>query len=128
MVRTRDVTYERDAEAVNLVGHVIWVATTSYLLGTARKCLTPSSGVRIVGDTKWISAIRQFALKSTPANRRSKYSSRQTLRRMRKSGGALQSSTFPATCLVKLLALLLDAQQLREIETIGCDAVLEQHD
>src|SRR5438132_3714435 len=41
--------------------------------GAGRKCLTRSSGERMVADTKWISAMHQSASKSTPATRLSRF-------------------------------------------------------
>src|SRR6266404_5746596 len=79
--------------------------------GAGRKCLTRSSGERMVADTKWISAMHQSASKSTPATRPSRFLLRQILRPMRRNADASRSSTFHGTCSVRLLARLPGVRQ-----------------
>jgi len=75
----------------------------------------------MVADTKWILAMHQFALKSMPAKKPLKYSSRRISRRSLKSVDALPSSTSRATFLARLQELQRGAQHLKGSETIGRD-------
>src|SRR6266545_2095800 len=88
-------------------------APPSDLSGAGRKCLMPSSVETMVADTKWILVMHQFALKSTPAKKPLKYSSRRISRRAQKGVDALPSSRSRATFLAKPQELQRGAQHLK---------------